>query len=134
MFPGVVANTRLRDYVQARLAGEVVDSDGRSVGPLGPAWKGRNKPHRGDRRWATAWSQEQIANRLKIEFPDDESMPISHEAIYQALYVEGRGALNPVFPSAPMRTSIRPLIGCRSGRSRGTLLLRCRALVRAGTG
>ena len=40
-----------------------------------------------------AWSPEQIAQRLKIEFPDDESMQISHEAIYQALYVESRGAL-----------------------------------------
>ena len=42
----------------------------------------------------TGWSPEQIANRLKVEFPDDESMQISHEAIYQALYVQGRGALN----------------------------------------
>jgi IS30 family transposase len=36
---------------------------------------------------------EQISNRLKAEFPDDESMRISHEAIYQALFIEGRGAL-----------------------------------------
>lgn len=39
------------------------------------------------------WSPEQIARRLPEEFPDDESMRISHEAIYQALYVQGRGAL-----------------------------------------
>jgi IS30 family transposase len=39
------------------------------------------------------WSPEQIAHRLKADFPDDESMRISHEAIYQALYVESRGAL-----------------------------------------
>lgn len=36
---------------------------------------------------------EQIGNRLKVDFPDDESMRISHEAIYQSLYIEGRGAL-----------------------------------------
>jgi IS30 family transposase len=30
---------------------------------------------------------------LKVDFPDDEYMRISHEAIYQALYVESRGAL-----------------------------------------
>jgi IS30 family transposase len=46
-----------------------------------------------DRRWATSWSPEQIANRLPVDFPDDGSMRISHEAIYQALYVQGRGAL-----------------------------------------
>lgn len=32
-------------------------------------------------------------DRLRIDFPDDESMRISHEAIYQSLYIEGRGAL-----------------------------------------
>ena len=36
---------------------------------------------------------EQIAHRLPTDFPDDGSMRISHEAIYQALYVQGRGAL-----------------------------------------
>jgi IS30 family transposase len=40
-----------------------------------------------------AWSPEQIARRLPRDFPDDDSMRISHEAIYQALYVQGRGAL-----------------------------------------
>jgi DNA-binding CsgD family transcriptional regulator len=40
----MVTNPRLRDYVQARLSGEVVDADGRPVGPAGPTWKGRNKP------------------------------------------------------------------------------------------
>jgi IS30 family transposase len=89
----LAANERLRQYVQDRLAGEIRMPNGTiAPGPLAP-WKGRNKPRRADRRWSTAWSPEQIAHRLPVEFPDDESMRISHEAIYQALYVEGRGAL-----------------------------------------
>ncbi len=40
-----------------------------------------------------AWGPEQISHRLRVDFPDDESMRISHEAIYQALFIEGRGAL-----------------------------------------
>ena len=39
------------------------------------------------------WSPEQISRRLRLDFPDDESMRISHEAVYQSLYVQGRGAL-----------------------------------------
>jgi IS30 family transposase len=41
----------------------------------------------------SAWSPEQISNRLRLDFPDDPSMRISHEAIYQALFIESRGAL-----------------------------------------
>jgi IS30 family transposase len=90
----LVLNKRLHQYVQDKLAGVVRAPDGSIVaGPGAPEWKGRNKPHRGDREWVTAWSPEQISNRLKVDFPDDESMRISHEAIYQALYVQGRGAL-----------------------------------------
>jgi hypothetical protein len=89
----LVSNDRLRCYVEDRLSGRVRGVDGRPVGPERLEWKGRNKPHRGDRRWTQGWSPEQISNRLKVDFPHDESMRISHEAIYQALYVESRGAL-----------------------------------------
>ena len=39
------------------------------------------------------WSPEQISARLRVDFPDDESMRVSPETIYQSLYVQGRGAL-----------------------------------------
>jgi len=90
----MVTNLRLRDYVQDRLSGDLRRPDGTIVtGPEVPKWKGRSKPHRQDRRWATAWSPEQISHRLEVDFPDDDSMRISHESIYQALFIEGRGAL-----------------------------------------
>lgn len=102
----LAVNEELREYVQERLAGEVRRPDGTAVGPQAAPWRGRNKPRRKDRRWATAWSPEQIANRLRVDFPDDESMRISHEAIYQSLYVQGRGALK------------RELVAClRTGRA-----------------
>jgi transposase, IS30 family len=39
------------------------------------------------------WSPQQIVLRLRREFPHDAGMRISHETIYQSLYVQGRGAL-----------------------------------------
>jgi IS30 family transposase len=39
------------------------------------------------------WSPGQISARLKREFPDDVEMRISHETIYQSLYVQSRGEL-----------------------------------------
>lgn len=103
----LVGIDQLRGYVQDRLAGRVHRSDGTAVlGPTPPTWKGLNKPHRQDRRWATAWSPQQISHRLRIDFPDDESMRVSHEAIYQSLIIQGRGALK------------RELVTClRTGRA-----------------
>lgn len=89
----LAANQRLHDYVQERLAGAVKRPSGTPVAGPTVRWVGRRHGPRKDRRWSTAWSPEQIAERLPIEHPDDGSMRISHEAIYQALYVQGRGAL-----------------------------------------
>ena len=102
----LAANDALREYVQERLAGAIAKPDGEPVPGPDVRWVGRRHGRRRDRRWAKAWSPEQIANRLRIDFPDDDSMRISHEAIYQALYVQGRGALK------------RELVAClRTGRA-----------------
>ncbi|MGP5626295.1 IS30 family transposase [Brachybacterium alimentarium] len=42
---------------------------------------------------ALQWSPEQISHTLKVEFPIDESMRVSTETIYQAIYVQARGGL-----------------------------------------
>jgi len=101
----LAANTALRQYVQERLAGTIAVGTGATVGPA-VHWNGRRHGPRQDRRWATSWSPEQISARLKLDFPDDASMRVSHDAIYQALYVQGRGALR------------RELVTClRTGRA-----------------
>jgi IS30 family transposase len=86
-------NPVLRDYVQDRLSGLIATPDGIAFdGPV-LVWKGRRAVLRQSRRWSSAWSPEQISERLKVDFPKDLTMRISHEAIYQALYIQGRGAL-----------------------------------------
>ena len=102
----LAVNPALRQYVQDRLAGTVVTPDGAAVHGPAVTWKGRRHGRRQDRRWATAWSPEQIARRLRLDYPEDQTMRISHEAIYQALFIQGRGALR------------RDLTAClRSGRA-----------------
>jgi len=79
--------------VEDRLAGKIATPGGKAiVGPM-VTWTMRRRGPRQHRRWARTWSPEQIAHRLPIDFADDTSMRISHEAIYQALYVQRRGAL-----------------------------------------
>ncbi|WP_442811097.1 IS30 family transposase [Streptomyces sp. NBC_01217] len=81
--------------------------------------EGVYQPHRAQRAWAKSrprpkasklatdgplrdyvahklqqqWSPEQICHALVTEFPDDESMRVSPETIYQAIYVQARGGL-----------------------------------------
>jgi IS30 family transposase len=102
----LAANDQLHGYVQERLSGTIVRPNGVEVAGPAVRWIGRRHGRRQHRRWATAWSPEQISNRLRVDFPDDAEMRISHEAIYQALYVQGRGALR------------RELVAClRTGRA-----------------
>ena len=45
------------------------------------------------RRLQELWSPDEIARRLPLDFPDDPEMRVSHETIYQSLFVQGRGEL-----------------------------------------
>jgi len=66
------------------------------------------------------WSPQQIAARLAQDYPDDESMRVSHETIYRTLFVQTRGALR------------KELTTClRSGRAQRRPRLR---LERSGAG
>jgi len=115
----LVVNGELRRYVQDRLSGAVQRPDGIPVPGPRVEWKSRRHGPRKDRRWAMSWSPEQISGRLRVDFPDDGSMRISHEAIYQSLYVQGRGALRQEL-TACLRTgrALRvPRARAKSGKS-----------------
>jgi IS30 family transposase len=45
------------------------------------------------------WSPQEISHRLRIEFADDPMMHVSHETIYQSLFVQGRGELRRNWPA-----------------------------------
>src|SRR5262244_2530172 len=63
-------------------------------------------------RWRVAqklalqWSPEQISGWLKQEFPTDQDMQISHEAIYRSLFIQTRGVLKKEL-AAHLRTARR---------------------------
>ena len=74
-------------------------------------------------RWLKRrWSPQQIANRLRLELPDQPEMWVSHETIYQSLYVQSRGALRKELTAylRTGRTKRQPngsgLVGERRGR------------------
>jgi len=99
-------NSALRQYVEDRLSGDVTGPDGDVASGPNVVWTKRRSVRRQHRRWATAWSPEQIARRLPLDYPEDPTMRISPETIYQALFIQGRGALR------------RELVTClRSGRA-----------------
>ena len=96
----------LRKYVEDRLSGQISAPDGAIISGPDVRWTKRRSVRRQHRKWATAWSPEQIARRLPLDYPKDHTRRVSHEAIYQSLFIQGRGALR------------RELVAClRSGRA-----------------
>ena len=45
------------------------------------------------KRLEQLWSPQEIARRLPLDYPDKPTMRVSHETIYQSLFVQGRGEL-----------------------------------------
>jgi transposase, IS30 family len=85
----VTAEGRARRPKVAKLAGDPV------LRAQVEHWLGREQ-----------WSPRQISHALAARFPDQPEMRVSHETIYQSLYVQGRGALR------------RELVSClRTGRA-----------------
>ena len=68
----LAAHDKLRQYVQDRLAGVITTAHGASVCGPDVRWNGRRHGRRQDRRWATSWSPEQISQRLRFDFPEDQ--------------------------------------------------------------
>jgi IS30 family transposase len=75
------------------------------------AWRGHERAHQRSRRpkprklaspqlatqvtrWLKKWwSPKEISERLRLEYPDDPMMWVSHETIYKTLFIQGRGEL-----------------------------------------
>jgi IS30 family transposase len=124
----LATNPALRAYVGDRLAGAVVAPGGAAVaGPAVP-WRGRRHGRRQRRRWGMAWSPQQIAERLRLDYADDVTMRISHEAIYQALYVQGRGALKREL-TACLRTGRALRVPRARSRGRGKSFITSEVLI-----
>jgi IS30 family transposase len=47
------------------------------------------------------WSPEQIAHRLKEDHPEEPELRVSHETIYQCLYLQARGEPRTQLEPAP---------------------------------
>jgi transposase, IS30 family len=86
------ARNRVRGVYRAHLAEREARERARRPTPAKRAVNGEL------REWVqgkleSKWSPEEISARLKAEFPGRAEMRVSHETIYQSLYVQGRGAL-----------------------------------------
>ena len=77
-----------------------------------------------EEKLGTDWSPQQIAAWLKQTYPNDPTMQLSHETIYQALYVQARGALKRALVRHLRRGQRyrRPRTAARAARGPGQLV------------
>ncbi len=73
---------------------------------------------------AMKWSPEQISGWLKSEFPDQPDMQISHETIYQSLFIQARGVLKKELAAhlRSRRMMRRSKLSTTKGRPRGQII------------
>jgi IS30 family transposase len=114
--------------VQDRLAGLITAPDGTTLPGPKVRWIGRRHGRRKDGAGPSRGCPEQTAGRLWVDVPDDETMRISPEAIDQALYVQGRGALGREL-SACLRTGRALGVPRARTRGRGTQFLTPEVLI-----
>ena len=67
------------------------------------------------------WSPEQISERLKEEYPDDPEMKVSHETIYQTLYLQAKGELRTQLKLALRQGRTRRVSRSRTALNRGKI-------------
>jgi transposase, IS30 family len=67
------------------------------------------------------WSPEQISKRLRDDYPDDEGMHVSHETIYECLYLQARGELRTQLKLALRRGRTRRVKHSRTPVTRGKI-------------
>ena len=70
------------------------------------------------------WSPKQISGWLKTQYPDDESMRVSHETIYRSLFIQARGVLKKELMDhlRSKRRMRRSRHASPSGQSRGQIV------------
>lgn len=70
------------------------------------------------------WSPEQVSGWLKIQYPDDESLRVSHETIYRSLFIQARGVLKKQLMDhlRSKRRMRRSRHASASGQSRGQIV------------
>jgi IS30 family transposase len=70
------------------------------------------------------WSPEQVSGWLKTQYPDDESLRVSHETIYRSLFIQARGVLKKqlIDHLRSKRRMRRSRHASASGQSRGQIV------------